>query len=274
MGLRVSGSGRSLVLLTVLLAARVAAAAEPPLALGSYEIKFSLDTAKSIVAGSVDGGPELSERLTRLFAVKDKQGTRMAIQFLDDCQYSLTKGGWAVRIRDKAGKWELTYKRRYPATPDVAAALKQADKDGFKSQADQKVEVDIAGERQTLSLSIGKDLAPSPAAEAFVTLATAKPPQTLPPDMLAVLKAAQVYGPIPARRWKGMLPSGEEVAIEAWRLGGSHIVELSSKATDSASADKRRGQLRELVETEDLGAAGEVLKTEAVFAAFQPGACK
>lgn len=254
-----------------LLATSLRMSAESPLTVGGFEIKVALDAAQTLVEGAA--GTELTKDVAQLFAVK-KPGKVMAIHFLDDCPRTLAAAGWTTRIRDKGGEWELTFKKRYPAKPDLDAALEKARNDGFTNQPGQKVEVDVVGDRKTLSLSIDEPLPPPPPPDAFVATATAKAPERLSAPLLAALKAAQVYGPIPAKRWKGTLPgTGEEVEIEAWKLGAGHVVELSSKTSDAAGAEKLRRRLGELVEAKHLGSTKEVLKTEAALAAFPPTGC-
>jgi hypothetical protein len=259
-------------LICALLASARMAAADGPLPIGSYELKFALEAGKA-VAADAEGRPALQPSVAKLFGVK-RPAKELRVHFLDDCKRTLSERNWIVRIRDKGGEWELTWKKRYPAQPDTEAALARARADGFTVQPGQKVELDMAGERRTLSISIDTELAPPPELAAFADLAASKAPANLGPELGAVVTTALTYGPVRARRFKGQMPDGsEELDIEAWELGASTIVELSAKSANAAAAEALRARLAELVARGGLGAAGETLKAEAVFAATKPATC-
>jgi hypothetical protein len=268
--------------------ARSAVAAEEPLRVERYEVKLNLRSERALepATGSSTGRPV--EALQEALGVdRAKPPERATIRFYDDCGKGLLARGWSVRLREKAGERELSYKKRYPMqkVEEPEPSLGLASGDGFATFPlpgyKGKAEVDWATEKQALSLTLEPDAA-LPGDSDLRAFAIAQAPSPMLRDSASkkALEASAAYGPVEAQAWTGEWPGkDEEVDIEVWRVGGRDIVEVSFKekvgggSREKARKDaaKKRKELAKLLDK--WVNPDDSFKTDAVLNAHRPASC-
>jgi hypothetical protein len=180
-------------------------------------------------------------------------------------------------------KMELTYKRRYPVTSGVDAALAEAKRDGFDAgERDYERELEWGYEKETLTFSNEKSKKSTnptlPSLASARTVAVNEMPgklQRFGPNGWAkgILSDARIYGPVEGRRWTGR-HLDDEISIEVWTLPGAagtdteRIVEVSFKKKRGDKAVAKREALLKLLEKEGWLLPRDVLKTALILERF------
>lgn len=217
--------------------------------------------------------------------------TKMNVQFLDTNSKQIYTAGWSPRVRktegDPGSEFELTYKKRYPVTTTIDAALTSANHDGgFDSSdsADWDAQIEWGYSAKTLSISRKKT----------ATIKSGYSGMDLPSDrdsrqMLVdkapskfenwggvknwgtdLLAESRIYGPVLAKRSIGTW-SGLDVYIEVWPIkaaatspgtpGVEYIVEASFKTGSVSVAGTKGADLQSYLEGFGWFLPGDSLKT-------------
>ena len=204
----------------------------------------------------VDGDVAAVEAMLARHGVASQDGE---VYFYDTKKLALFDQAVLLRARVLGGDAESTVKLRPAATAVAAAARAGNDK--------VKVELDIAGEKQSLSAKLDKKRGPGEIEAAAAT------PGTVPAlfsdkqrNLLALhapgapaLDVLRVLGPVVARKWElpatGAFPY--ELAVEKWALdGATQFIELSIKVDRDQAAKARMDFLR-LLDDQQLHVTNE-----------------
>ncbi|KAM7196752.1 hypothetical protein V8F20_006945 [Naviculisporaceae sp. PSN 640] len=207
--------------------------------------------------------------------------TKMNVQFLDTNTKTIYNAGWSPRIRKTEGEsgFELTYKKRYPVTSTIDAALTTANSEGFDStDTDWDAQIEWGYSQKTLSISRKKSATKSgysgmdlPNQSDSRSMLIEKAPDRFEDwdgnnwgtDLLA---SSRIYGPVLAKRSIGTW-SGLEVYIEVWPIkdiagtGIEYIVEASFKTGSLSVASTKSSDLQSFLEGFGWFLAGDSLKT-------------
>lgn len=187
------------------------------------------------------------------------------VQFIDhDKKHYREKMTYRIRKSENDDTYELQFKKRYPITTSIEAAVAAAAADGFKD-ADYEIEYSI--NKQTLSVTY--------AAEADAD-------EHLLPDLktshehlkenvhaafkkhLDMITTPEIVGPITFERHKGKL-GGYKIKIEKWDIKDAHIVELSSKVPTEKEAQNVQELLIEKLKALNVYEEKDQLKTDLIF---------
>lgn len=254
----------------------------------AYEVKLFVDPALTLDA---QGQPTAA--VWQAFGLNGSQANDYALQYLDTDGQTLKNAGWSVRIRkkDSQGKHRIQYKKRYPvAAGDVAAALAEADGDGFDLQdEDWKIEVDWGYSNQTLSLALTEQQKfnkPGGALGMPNLADSIKQAKSNAPDAFTnwsapdwgknTLDDSRIYGVVYFTRCDGgsLTYNNEEIedlVLEVWQVldaqgsGHEYLVEVSFRAEGFAAADSKRSALMSYLANQNWLLYQDVLRTQLVL---------
>ncbi len=239
----------------------------------TYQIKLRLDPAAALTMAR----RPTDAVITALHLATAPE--RNAVQYLDTDSLELCAEGWSVRIKrdESAGKFCLTFKKRYPAGGDLSGVLNRANDEGFDAtDTNYDAQVDWSFTTRTLDLAADKKMPadnyrglrmPDDDASREMVLRADKLPGKLGkwrPDNWAAtqLHHARVHGPVVESAYHGHF-AGNKVQLQITPLRdrdgvGYEYVEVSAEATDLPTAAALRDRL-----IATLDAAGWLLHEDA-----------
>lgn len=246
-------------------------------AIPNYEVKLFLKPKVVFVDNQII--PEVTD----FFNITNR--IKMSIQYLDTDHLSINEEGWIARVRRKEsheeGKFELTYKKRYPIVDnDIESALIKAKLDGFDSSKKKyEAQVDWGYDKQTLSFSRKKKVVEAGYSDmellnrkhSLKHLIENSPKifkdWTEEKWGIEQLKESRVYGPVNADRLIGLWED-HKLYIEVWKIINSsgtaydYIVEVSFKADLYETANRLKKQLEKDLTTKGWFSPVDELKTQ------------
>ena len=242
-----------------------------------YEFKLFMVPEQVLTANH-----DLAARPTADFAISEI--VTMRVQFMDSTKLDLNAEGWNTRIRKKkeGKKFELTYKKRYPITTTIAAAIRQAAQDGFDGGNKYEAQVEWGYQKQTMSFSLNKDVK----LDAYGNMAmpelrdAQKVCRDNVPDKLDdwhapswgsnILNNSHAFGPVNATRYVGVW-EGTKIYIEVWQIrakngvGYEYPVEISFKADNEESGIALQAKLITFLKNRNWFLPEDKLKTQMIL---------
>lgn len=259
-------------------------------AVPAYEVKFLLDDTKVL-----DEEHKLSEAYLNEFKI-DGYKTNV-VQYLETADRAFNNEGWINRIRykEKKGKHDITFKKRYSVpNDDIEAALNKANEDGFDAENTLfEAEIDWSYDKMTLSFSTKEKLKGYDAFElpnqaesadylnlympAIEKAAMAHPTQSgnviVAGRAKTLVNDAVVCGPVQATTYDGEV-AGIEVGIEVWPVytqatgTTEYVTEISFDADTFEEAAANRAKLQTALDEKGILVHGGSLKTQKVIGAY------
>lgn len=241
-----------------------------------YEVKLLLEPSVAL-----DSNHQLDHAIKETFSVT-AASQKIKVQFLDTNDRDIFCRDWSARIRKKEGEneLELTFKKRYKILDgEIDATLKRAAQDGFVlDNTIFEAQVDWGFKNQTLSINRDEPYAhvegqggELPQGDDAQEMLIEKAPERFTTEVdPAFLAQARIYGPIIAERFAGTF-DGDDLDIEVWPIrdvagtGFEYIVEASFKVRKYPKAEKRRKELKELLEKKGWFLANDSLRTTLIM---------
>ena len=212
------------------------------------------------------------------------------VLYLETENRDFLDAGWINRIRWREKKKndliERTYKRRYPVSGELTAALAIAEKDGFTVGGEYEAQVDWGYREMTLSFSKTKEeelpknsggLAGMITGEAESYAAEYMPKEETGDELI---RKAQKVGMLRFYRIKGMWQPDDaeetEITVEIWPIRAldaqemAYITELSFKEEDGdvEAARAKREKLTALLDEAGILLHTDSMKTNQILDAY------
>ncbi|MFN8635383.1 MAG: hypothetical protein U0893_16165 [Chloroflexota bacterium] len=249
-----------------------------------YEVKMLVNPGETL---NDDG--KLKHKLREEFGIERSE--KAVMQFVDGDGRELDRAGWFVRLRAFEGDdgLQVTYKKRYDVDgDDVAGAFERARADGFADAPEAyESQVEWGRDKMTLTVSLKASGGPrdpdsldQPGDEQSREIALSGLPSVLEQDQQlapegarGILERARRYGPVFGERWIGEWRD-DELFVEVWQVrsedgaGEESLVEVSFKKKKHDAAERRRDDLRELLEKQGWLAARQTNKTPLILSRY------